>query len=152
MLSQNDFGTRVKYRILVQGSSSVAMRYNLFLSSLRFVTHLSSRSSLTLLCADLMDSWTEDTGNSILVFPLQKDGCLLLPSPERFLNHVTVFMNDRTRLLVTCLSPSVCFTTVVTVDYEDVPCPMRSQSSKDMLNLCVDDHLVTSLAFLLQHA
>ncbi len=50
--------------ILVRGSSWVATRQNLFLSSLRFVTHLSLRSSLMFVRAELIGLWADDTGNS----------------------------------------------------------------------------------------
>ncbi len=43
------------------------------------------------------------------------------------------FMNDWTRLLVGYLSPSVCFTTSVTVINEVVHCPIMSQSSIPIL-------------------
>ncbi len=107
------------------------------------MTHLSSRSSLTLLRADLMDSRAEDTGNSLLAFPLSTHGCLIPPSPASLLMHV--FMNDRTRLLVTNLSPSDCFTTAATVDNEAVSCQMISQSSKDMLNLLSSPSVICTL-------
>jgi hypothetical protein len=68
------FGARVK---------QCCNEIKLFLSSLRLVTRLSSTSSLTLLRADLMDSWTEDTGNSLLAFPLPKPRLFNTTSPAR---------------------------------------------------------------------
>ena len=67
----------------------------------------------------------------LLTFKLSL-GCLfsphILPSPARL--FMQVFMNDRTRLLVTYSSPSVCFTTATIVDNEDVPCPMTCLNRK----------------------
>ena len=38
------------------------------------MTHLSSRSCLILMRATSMDSWTDDTGNSLSVFPVRERG------------------------------------------------------------------------------
>ncbi len=117
------------------------------IKSLPFLTQICDPPKLkvlpTFLRADLRDSWSEDTGNLLLVFPLPNYGCLILPPPPRIFMHV--FMNDNTRLPVTYLSPSVCFTTTVTFHNEVLPCPMISQSSKDMLNLLPSPSVICSL-------
>ena len=66
-----------KLRDLVRGSSSDAIRKKLFLSSCKFVTHLSCRSCLILRRAVLMDSWADDTGNSRRGFAGPNQGCLI---------------------------------------------------------------------------
>ena len=110
-----------KLRNLVRESSSDTIRKNIFLSSFKFVTHLCSRSFLILMFTVQMDSWSDDTGNSHRGFPGPNQIYLILPSSARLFMHV--WMNDRTRLLVIYLSPSVCFTTTEIVVNEDVPCP-----------------------------
>jgi hypothetical protein len=35
------------------------------------------KASLTLFRADVMDSWADNTGNSLLAFPLPNRGCLM---------------------------------------------------------------------------
>jgi hypothetical protein len=75
------FGARVK-------SLSDAIRKNLFLSSFKFVTHLSSRSCRILRRAALMDSWADDTGNSRRGFAGPNQDCLILPCSARLFMHV----------------------------------------------------------------
>jgi hypothetical protein len=74
------------------GSSSYAIRKKLFLSSFKFVTHLSCRSCL--IRVTLMDSWVDDTGNSHHGFAGPNQGCLILPCSAGLFMHV--WMNDVT--------------------------------------------------------
>jgi hypothetical protein len=67
----------------------------------------------------LMDSWADATGNSRRGFAGPNQDCLILLSSSRLFMHV--WMNDRTRLLVTYLSPSACLITTVIVVNEVVP-------------------------------
>ncbi len=53
----------------------------------------------------------DDTGNSLDMFPVPRQVCLIGVSSERLIMHE--FMNDRTRMLVGYLSPSICFSTSV---------------------------------------
>ena len=92
----------------MRGSSSDAIRKKLFLSSFKFVTHLSCRSCLILRRATLMDSWADDAGNSRRGFAGPNQDCLILPCSVRLFMYV--WMNGRTRLVVTYLqSPAPAF-------------------------------------------
>jgi hypothetical protein len=89
-----------------------------------------------------MDSWGDDAGNSRRGFAGPNQGCLILPCSARLFMHV--WMNDRTRLLVTYLSPSACLTTTVIVVNEAVPWPIISQSSKPILKFLPSPSLISS--------
>ena len=65
MLSQNE-------SIFVCGSNRLDTRYTVFLSSIKFVNLISSMSSLMFLRTDWTQVCADDTGNSLLTFPVPR--------------------------------------------------------------------------------
>ena len=91
---------------------------------------------------DWTQSCTDDTTNPLSIFAVSNQVWLIGASYERLFMYE--FMNDRTRLIVGYLSPSVCFTTTTTVINKDVHGPIISQSSTPILKCLSSTSVILS--------